>query len=75
MDQKVVIDCSTGGHTWHELTPEDVTRRDALKKEHADRETQTKAKQAARHTVLTRVAAAAGVPVDDLQAALGQGSS
>jgi hypothetical protein len=75
MDQKVVIDCSTGEHTWHELTPQDVSHRDALRAEHADRETQTHASQDAHHAVLTQVAASAGVPVDDLKAALGQGSN
>jgi hypothetical protein len=75
MDQRVVIDCSTGEHTWHDLTPDEVTDRDALRAEHADRQTQAQAKQDAHDAVLTQVAAAASVSVDDLKAALGQGAN
>ena len=71
---KLVVDCSTGEQTIVPLTPEEIAQREAdaaaFAEAEAERIAAEEAKAAQKLAVLTALAEAAGLDVEDVTAAL-----
>lgn len=67
MAEKVLVNCSTGESTRHQLPAEEEMHLSQTAASWTQRQADHREKQSQRETVITRLAKAAGVSVDELK--------